>query len=90
MSTVYHNDLLSPYLALPQGDKVQAECKLSALLCLWRISNTSVDVWIDGDGGLRSKTTVCLLLLRVFMLLTLCPDRQQEGHRYWPTSHLGL
>lgn len=22
----YHNDLLAPYLALPQGDKVQAEC----------------------------------------------------------------
>ncbi|KAL0949472.1 hypothetical protein HGRIS_009525 [Hohenbuehelia grisea] len=36
----YRNDLLAPYLALPQGDKVQAEY-----------------VWIDGDGGLRSKTT---------------------------------
>lgn len=22
----YHNDLLAPYLALPQGEKVQAEC----------------------------------------------------------------
>jgi hypothetical protein len=22
----YHNDLLAPYLALPQGDKIQAEC----------------------------------------------------------------
>ncbi|KAJ3710471.1 glutamine synthetase [Lentinula raphanica] len=36
----YRNDLLSPFLALPQGEKVQAEY-----------------VWIDGDGGLRSKTT---------------------------------
>lgn len=24
----YRNDLLAPYLALPQGDKVQAECEL--------------------------------------------------------------
>jgi len=36
---VFHPDLLAPYLALPQGEKVQAEY-----------------VWIDGDGGLRSKT----------------------------------
>jgi len=36
----YRNELLAPYLALPQGDKVQAEY-----------------VWIDGDGGLRNKTT---------------------------------
>lgn len=36
----YHNDLLAPYLALDQGEKVQAEY-----------------VWVDGDGGLRSKTT---------------------------------
>ncbi|KAJ7781153.1 glutamine synthetase [Mycena metata] len=36
----YHNELLAPYLALPQGEKIQAEY-----------------VWIDGDGGLRSKTT---------------------------------
>jgi len=26
MAYVYHNDLLAPYLALPQGDKIQAEC----------------------------------------------------------------
>jgi hypothetical protein len=26
MTNVYHNDLLAPFLALPQGDKVQAEC----------------------------------------------------------------
>lgn len=38
--TVYKPELLAPYLALPQGDKIQAEY-----------------VWIDGDGGLRSKTT---------------------------------
>lgn len=29
---VYKNDLLAPYLALPQGEKVQAECT-SYLLC---------------------------------------------------------
>lgn len=23
----YHNDLLAPYLALDQGDKIQAECR---------------------------------------------------------------
>ncbi|RXW24661.1 hypothetical protein EST38_g1140 [Candolleomyces aberdarensis] len=40
MSVPYNNALLAPYLALPQGDKVQAEY-----------------VWIDGDNGLRSKTT---------------------------------
>lgn len=26
MANVYHNDLLAPFLALPQGDKIQAEC----------------------------------------------------------------
>lgn len=59
MSTFpYRNDLLAPFLALPQGDKVQAECKIfpsytacDSLICL-------SDVWIDGDGSLRSKTTV--------------------------------
>ncbi|KAF7352719.1 Glutamine synthetase [Mycena venus] len=40
MAQLYKNDLLAPYLALPQGEKIQAEY-----------------VWIDGDGGLRSKTT---------------------------------
>ncbi|KAF6762287.1 glutamine synthetase [Ephemerocybe angulata] len=40
MAILYRNDLLAPYLALPQGEKVQAEY-----------------VWIDGDNGLRSKTT---------------------------------
>jgi len=40
MALTYRNDLLAPFLALPQGEKVQAEY-----------------VWIDGDGGLRSKTT---------------------------------
>jgi len=42
MAQTYKNDLLAPYLALPQGEKVQAEY-----------------VWIDGDGGLRCKTTTC-------------------------------
>lgn len=31
MAYQYHNDLLAPYLALPQGDKVQAECELLLL-----------------------------------------------------------
>jgi len=26
MAYTYRNDLLAPYLQLPQGDKVQAEC----------------------------------------------------------------
>jgi hypothetical protein len=26
MAEFYKNDLLAPYLALPQGDKIQAEC----------------------------------------------------------------
>jgi len=36
----YKPELLAKFLALPQGDKIQAEY-----------------VWIDGDGGLRNKTT---------------------------------
>ena len=32
MSHQYRPDLLAPYLALPQGDKVQAECKSRARL----------------------------------------------------------
>jgi glutamine synthetase len=62
MAYPYRNDLLAPYLALPQGDKVQAECKLlSHLISLDVQTSLSIttDVWIDGDGGLRSKTTVC-------------------------------
>ena len=62
----YNNALLAPFLALPQGDKVQAECTsifsffLLLLLCY---SLTPADVWVDGDGGLRSKTTVCLFCM---------------------------
>lgn len=26
MANTYHNDLLAPFLALDQGEKVQAEC----------------------------------------------------------------
>jgi hypothetical protein len=32
MSQVYHNDLLRPFLELPQGEKVQAECAHSYLI----------------------------------------------------------
>jgi hypothetical protein len=31
MAYQYHNDLLAPYLALPQGDKIQAECEIHLL-----------------------------------------------------------
>jgi hypothetical protein len=31
MSNLYRNDLLAPFLALPQGDKIQAECKFVSL-----------------------------------------------------------
>lgn len=31
MAQVYHNDLLTPYLELDQGGKVQAECMPSAI-----------------------------------------------------------
>jgi glutamine synthetase len=60
MAYPYRNDLLAPYLALPQGDKVQAECEfLSSLISpIINCESQSTDVWIDGDGGLRSKTTV--------------------------------
>ena len=37
--------------------------------------NSLIDVWVDGDSGLRSKTTVRLLFLRVVIELTLRPDR---------------
>ena len=62
MSQLYHPDLLAPFLALPQGDKIQAECmyRIASVNC--GVTSSSmlffIDVWIDGDGGLRSKTTV--------------------------------
>jgi len=40
MAFTYRPELLAPYLALDQGEKIQAEY-----------------VWVDGDGGLRCKTT---------------------------------
>jgi glutamine synthetase len=59
MANVYHNDLLAPFLALPQGDKVQAECELAVPPPIHSSFLTLIlDVWVDGDGGLRSKTTV--------------------------------
>ena len=33
MVYTYRNDLLAPYLQLPQGDKVQAECTFIILFC---------------------------------------------------------
>lgn len=62
MAYPYRNDLLAPYLALPQGDKIQAECELLSPLISSEVQislSITTDVWIDGDGGLRSKTTVC-------------------------------
>ena len=81
MVYTYRNDLLAPYLQLPQGDKVQAECTFIILCTLSKSHPFVLDVWVDGNGGLRSKTTVCLALLRVFpcVLIFLCQDRQQEG-----------
>lgn len=58
MTNTYHNDLLAPYLALPQGDKIQAECIYLSFYFILFSSNLSTDVWIDGDNGLRCKTTV--------------------------------
>jgi len=68
MAAYAHNpDLLKRYLELDQGGKVQAECKSHLLLTILssvrspglQPTNTlSTDVWIDGDGGLRCKTTV--------------------------------
>ena len=48
-------DLLAPYMALPQGTRVQAECT-SLHLDFILLSSDSLDIWIDGDGGLRCKT----------------------------------
>jgi glutamine synthetase len=59
-SPTWRADLLNHFLALPQGDKIQAECILFFRIFLCRACFDIVkDVWIDGDGGLRSKTTVC-------------------------------
>lgn len=33
MAILYRNDLLAPYLALPQGEKVQAECRHRRRAC---------------------------------------------------------
>ena len=71
MAAVYDHkpDLLKRYLELDQGGKVQAECKSHFLLGNTMSSVRSLDlqtnillsdVWIDGDGGLRCKTTVSL------------------------------
>jgi glutamine synthetase len=69
MAYTNHNDLLAPYLALPQGDKVQAECMFISSLFSSIFKSNFADVWIDGDGGLRSKTTVRSSLLPPFLIL---------------------
>jgi hypothetical protein len=57
MANVYHNDLLAPFLALPQGDKVQAECKL--------FSNFSL-VWSSDYRNHRNQ--MCgLMVMAVFV-----------------------
>ena len=90
MSQTYRLDLLAPYLALPQGDKIQAECEY---LIHYATSTNELtrnsDVWIDGDGGLRSKTTVSTAALMSLLSVShsLAPalmlppslDRHQEG-----------
>jgi hypothetical protein len=58
MAYTYKPDLLAPFLALPQGDKIQAECKSHVARVDMSYLNVHTDVWVDGDGGLRSKTTV--------------------------------
>ena len=42
MSQHYHPELLAPFLALPQGDKIQAECK-----CTARLNPRSLALCID-------------------------------------------
>jgi glutamine synthetase len=54
-------DLLEPYMALPQGDKIQAECEFektsrSAFPAIKAERRWRADIWIDGTNGLRCKT----------------------------------
>lgn len=67
MATAYTTkpNLLAHYLALDQGGKIQAECERPVSVTAARRtkqkltrSNLLTDVWIDGDGGMRCKTTV--------------------------------
>jgi hypothetical protein len=92
----YKPDLLAPYLALDQGGKIQAECEHPALATVVIYAEVHIaDVWIDGDGGLRSKTTVraqglIIPLIHSAHTSSCFSDRRQEGHRHWPAPHLGL
>lgn len=52
-------DLLDYYRQLDQGSKIQAECALASICDTGHPTHTRVDIWIDGDGELRSKTTTC-------------------------------
>ena len=74
MSSYPHRpELLKRYLELDQGSKVQAECKSPSDIHYLYVQPTyplSIDVWIDGDGGLRCKTTVSLPALVPLRLIT--------------------
>jgi hypothetical protein len=55
-------DLWQPYMNLPQGEKVMAECEPPPdwqIELLFRRTDRvcfQIDIWIDGTGGLRCKT----------------------------------
>jgi hypothetical protein len=59
MALHYHPDLLAPFLALPQGDSIQAECTYcSAVFPRILLLSCLLDVWIGGHNELRSKSRV--------------------------------
>jgi hypothetical protein len=58
MAFTYQPNLLAPYLTLSQGSSIQAECVYCSPLSLSFLLDPLVDVWIDGDNELRSKTRV--------------------------------
>jgi hypothetical protein len=39
MAIPYNNNLLAPFLALPQGEKIQAECTSPSFFVLYFLSN---------------------------------------------------
>lgn len=47
MAYTYRNDLLAPFLALPQGEKVQAECEFVRLTFRHDGNLTLIDRCLD-------------------------------------------